>query len=207
CWYRASSRCWLPPQARSVGYVFQDYGLFPHMSIWENLCFALPKGDGPTRVADLLEMVGLSELRNRRPGRLSGGQKQRVALVRAFIRRPRLLLLDEPLAAQDQKLRTQLQADLQQLHAHLRVPGILVSHDKGEIMRLASRVIRLEPGGAVQSGTPGAILAPPQPVRVEVLAYQAGKALVLAGGQPLWVPVAAPVAPGDWITLAGMREG
>lgn len=203
CWYRAQPRCWRSPQARSVGYVFQDYGLFPHMSIWQNLCFALPRGQAHSRVGELLELVGLSELRDRRPGDLSGGQQQRVALVRAFIRQPRLLLLDEPLAAQDRQLRAQLQADLQQLHAHLRVPGILVSHDPGEILRLAQRVIRLEPGGAVQSGPPAAVLAPHHPVQVEVLAYAQGQALVLAGGQPLWVPVNEPVAPGSWISLRG----
>ncbi len=145
----------LAPQKRGIGFVFQDYALFPNMSVYENLLFV--KKD--KELADhLLDITELSELKKRLPNTLSGGQKQRISLCRALMNRPKLLLMDEPLSALDPTMRTKLQNEILTLHKEFGTTTIMVSHDPSEIYRLASRVVMLEQGKITDDGTPKEIL-------------------------------------------------
>ena len=139
----------LSPQKRGIGFVFQDYALFPNMSVMENLLFV--KQD--TALAHhLLEMTELGELAKRSVMSLSGGQKQRVSLCRAMMNRPKLLLMDEPLSALDPSMRTKLQHEILTLHKEFKTTTIMVSHDPSEIYRLSNRVIVLSQGKVIQDG-------------------------------------------------------
>jgi len=201
-WYDDARRQWLPPQRRPLGFVFQDYALFPNMTVRENLAFAASgQPAAPQIVADLLELLELTELAPRRPAALSGGQQQRVALARALARRPRLLLLDEPLAALDLPTRLRLQAALATIHQQFNLTTVLISHDPAEIARLADRVVELELGQVRRVGPP---LVPPAPATVagRVLAVLAGGQLrvQLPGGAA--VTVSGVAAAGDEVALA-----
>jgi molybdate transport system ATP-binding protein len=153
-WFDAAAGIDLPPQRRRVGMVFQDYALFPNMTVRGNLEFALKDRRDPGRVDAILEATHLAELARRRPDTLSGGQKQRVALARALISGPRVLLLDEPLSALDPAMRARLQEEILALQRRFGLASILVSHDLAEVHRLASRVYRLEEGRIAAAGTP-----------------------------------------------------
>ncbi len=175
-WFDAAERVDLPPQARSVGMVFQDYALFPNLSVRDNVAYATAK-DQAAWVDELLGMMHLTALQRQLPGRLSGGEKQRVALARAVARKPALLLLDEPLAALDTALRQQLQDGLAALHRRLQMTTIMVTHDIGEVFRLADQVWRLQDGRMVQTGSPAAVflqqrVAGNLALRAQVLAVQ-----------------------------------
>jgi molybdate transport system ATP-binding protein len=160
-WYRAESRQWLPPQQRPLGFVFQDYALFPNMTVRENLAFAAAGQPQAARlIEELLASLELTELAARRPALLSGGQQQRVALARALARRPRLLLLDEPLSALDLPTRLRLQQVLAEVHRQFELTTVLISHDPAEITRLASRVVELELGQVSRVGPPVAVAVP-----------------------------------------------
>lgn len=156
-WFDSKEGRDLPPQKRRIGFVFQDYALFPNMTIEENLRFALRKGDSQEMVEELIETVGLGVLRERYPSQLSGGQKQRVALARALVQRPRVLLLDEPLSALDRKMRSKLQDELAALHKKYSLTIILVSHDPSEVFRLCNKVYHLQSGKVIKSGTPSEV--------------------------------------------------
>ena len=145
----------LPPQKRKIGFVFQDYALFPNMSVQENLLFV---NNDKELASHLLSITELTELKQRLPNTLSGGQKQRVSLCRAMMNRPKLLLMDEPLSALDPSMRTKLQQEILTLHKEFKTTTIMVSHDPSEIYRLASRVIVLDQGKIVDDGTPKDIL-------------------------------------------------
>ena len=145
----------LSPQKRGIGFVFQDYALFENMSVLENLLYVSKDKDLAFR---LLEITELRELKNRLPKTLSGGQKQRVSLCRAMMKRPKLLLLDEPLSALDVNMRTKLQNEILILHKEFNTTTIMVSHDPSEIYRLASRVVVLEHGKIINDGTPKKVL-------------------------------------------------
>jgi molybdate transport system ATP-binding protein len=147
----------VPPQHRRVGYMFQDYALFPNMSVRGNLEFARPKGAAQGRVDELIEMMALGELQHRKPSTLSGGQQQRVALARALASEPRLLLLDEPFSALDQQTRLRLQDEVLHLHRHYGLTTIMVSHDVSEVYKLSQRVLLIEQGRVVQQGSPAEI--------------------------------------------------
>ncbi|WP_054286004.1 ABC transporter ATP-binding protein [Gulbenkiania mobilis] len=204
----------IPPQRRSVGMVFQDYALFPHLTVRGNIAYAVPGGER-ARVDALLELTALTALADRRPAQLSGGQKQRVALARALARRPRLLLLDEPLSALDPALRHQLQDELAALHRRYGLTTLLVSHDLPEVFRLADRVIRLEHGRETACGTPAQVFLDKQGgdgrclISGQVLAHEESAGLtwltVLAGGDIVRLPMASRLAraypPGRPITL------
>ena len=153
-WFDQSKKINLSPQKRKVGYVFQDYALFPHMTVLENLQFAQIKKDGTKAITSLIELMELGQLQNRKPETLSGGQKQRVALARALVQQPEILLLDEPLAALDTTIRYKLQEYLKQIHSEFNLTTILISHDVSEIVKLADRVICLEGGKIINQGTP-----------------------------------------------------
>ena len=152
----------VPPYERPVNMMFQSYALFPHMTVEQNVAFGLkqdgvPKAEIADRVATMLELVKLGGLGKRKPHQLSGGQKQRVALARSLVKRPKLLLLDEPLGALDKKLREHTQFELVSLQDKLGVTFIVVTHDQEEAMTLASRIGVMNHGEIVQAGTPSEI--------------------------------------------------
>lgn len=144
----------LSPQRRRIGLVFQDYALFPNMTVHRNLTYPLEKGQSNGIVDELVAIMELEELVDRYPGQLSGGQQQRVALARALVRRPNLLLLDEPLSALDPELREKLQHYIRRVHDRFALTTLLVSHDNEEVRRLADRIIRLVDGRIVWQGKP-----------------------------------------------------
>lgn len=148
-WFSAKKN--LAIQKRSIGFVFQDYALFPNMTVLQNLLYA---ANDKTLAQKLLDMAHLNELKNTKPSMLSGGQKQRVALIRALMREPKILLLDEPLSALDPSMRAKLQDDLLNIHNEFGITTILVSHDPSEIYKLANRVIKLENGKIVSDMHP-----------------------------------------------------
>src|ERR1700690_1019229 len=149
----------VPPYERPVNMMFQSYALFPHMTVEQNVAFGLkqdrvPKAEIAERVATMLDLVKLGGLGKRKPHQLSGGQKQRVALARSLVKRPKLLLLDEPLGALDKKLREHTQFELIGLQDKLGVTFLVVTHDQEEAMTLASRIGVMDQGEIVQAGTP-----------------------------------------------------
>ncbi|HEV8332340.1 MAG TPA: polyamine ABC transporter ATP-binding protein [Steroidobacteraceae bacterium] len=149
----------IPPYERPVNMMFQSYALFPHMTVEQNVAFGLkqdgvPNAEIATRVSDMLNLVKLTQFAKRRPHQLSGGQRQRVALARSLVKRPKLLLLDEPLGALDKKLREHTQFELVNLQEQLGVTFIVVTHDQEEAMTLATRIGVMEAGRIVQIGTP-----------------------------------------------------
>jgi len=148
----------LPPERRSVGLVFQEYALFPHLSVRRNVAFG---GASPTEVDELLERFGIAQLAAARPDAISGGERQRVALARALARRPRVLLLDEPLSALDAHTRGAVRAELRELLAGLGLPVVLVTHDFEDAATLADRVGVLVEGSLLQLGTPAELVAAP----------------------------------------------
>lgn len=157
-WYNSKANLCLKPQQRSIGMVFQDYSLFPNMTVRENLEFALEKNQSKNIVEELLTIIALENLAEKRPSLLSGGQKQRVALARAMVRRPTLLLLDEPLSALDSEMRSRLQDYILQVHEQFGLTTILVSHDLPEVMKMSKRMLVLENGAIVKSGLPADLL-------------------------------------------------
>jgi molybdate transport system ATP-binding protein len=155
-WFDANKHVNVRPQQRKIGFVFQDYALFPNMNVRENIAFAVNKKEVATIVDELLELTGLTTLASRAIQTLSGGQKQRVALARAIATRPSLLLLDEPLSAIDNMMRGQLQTTLLEVHKRFNLTTILVSHDMDEIIKLSDSVIHLEHGIIKQNTSPAA---------------------------------------------------
>ena len=156
----------LPPYERDVNTVFQDYALFPHMNVLENVAYGLMvKGVGKAerlaRAEEALGMVALSGFGSRKPAAMSGGQRQRVALARALVNRPKVLLLDEPLGALDLKLREQMQEELKSLQKQLGITFVFVTHDQGEALSMADRVAVFNDGRIMQVGTPQEIYGKP----------------------------------------------
>jgi putrescine transport system ATP-binding protein len=149
----------VPPYERPVNMMFQSYALFPHLSVERNVAFGLeqehlPEADIRRRVGEMLEIVKMTSFARRKPHQLSGGQRQRVALARALVKRPKLLLLDEPLGALDRKLREHTQFELLNIQQQLGVTFVVVTHDQEEAMTLATRIGVMERGKIVQIGTP-----------------------------------------------------
>ncbi|GAB3654243.1 sulfate/molybdate ABC transporter ATP-binding protein [Echinicola sediminis] len=153
-WFDSKSKANLAPGRRKIGYVFQDYALFPNMSVKENLTFALADKSDREIVRELIQTMDLEELQERKPDSLSGGQKQRVALARALVTKPRILLLDEPLSALDNKMRYKLQQYVLKIHQKYRLTTVLVSHDIGEILKLSDKVFELKEGQVIREGSP-----------------------------------------------------
>lgn len=149
----------LPPYERDVNTVFQDYALFPHMTVGENIAYGLmikkvPKPERLQRVDEMLDLVRLPGLAHRKPGQLSGGQRQRVALARALINDPKVLLLDEPLGALDLKLRQQMQIELKTIQKRVGITFIYVTHDQEEALTMSDRIAVFNQGNVEQVGTP-----------------------------------------------------
>jgi molybdate transport system ATP-binding protein len=164
-WFDASQGIHLPPDRRDIGFLFQDYALFPHMSVERNIAFAgLGSGREAVshRVAELLEAFRLRGLERRLPRQLSGGQQQRVALARAVFRRPKLLLLDEPLSALDRATADEVREELRALIRHLAIPTYVVSHDRTDALALADRMVVIDDGRIIQSGTTQEVFDAPQ---------------------------------------------
>lgn len=153
-WLSTAANKRLPTQNRSIGFVFQDYALFPNMTVRQNLEFALDNSASATIIDELMDIMEIRELQGRYPKSLSGGQQQRVALARALVRRPKLLLLDEPLSALDPEMRNKLQDYILKVHRHYKLTTLLVSHNYEEITKMADRVIRLVNGKITQHGSP-----------------------------------------------------
>ena len=153
-WFDSVNKTRLPTQQRRIGYMFQDYALFPNMSVRGNLEFALRKGVDRQRVAELIEIMALGELQHRKPNTLSGGQQQRVALARALAAESHLLLLDEPFSALDQETKVRLQDEVLQLQRHFGLTTMMVSHDVSEVYRLSKRVLIIEQGRISREGSP-----------------------------------------------------
>jgi molybdate transport system ATP-binding protein len=159
----------LPPQQRRIGYVFQGYALFPHLSVGENIAFGLrgrPRAEQRRRAGEVMERLGLSGLERRAPRELSGGQQQRVALGRALAVDPELLLLDEPLSALDAPLRRQLRDDLERTLRDWRIATVLVTHDLSEAYQLADRVVVYDHGRVIQASSKTEFLWQPSSERV-----------------------------------------
>lgn len=156
-WFDSRRKINLDPGQRGVGMVFQDYALFPTMSVRKNLLYALDRKSSPEQkefLEELLSITGLRPIQDRLPGEISGGQKQRVALARALVRRPEILLLDEPLSALDTSMRKKLQDLIIQLQQKLNVTTLLVSHDITEVFRTSSQVVMMDHGRIVRKGSP-----------------------------------------------------
>jgi putative spermidine/putrescine transport system ATP-binding protein len=179
----------VPPYRRNVNTVFQDYALFPHLNVLDNVAFSLmlkkvPRRERHKQAEAALEMVRLGGYGTRRPGQLSGGQRQRVALARAIVNKPKVLLLDEPLGALDLKLRESMQEELKALQKTLGITFIFVTHDQGEALSMADRVAVFNDGRVQQIGTPEEIYKRPQS---RFVADFVGSSNVLAPDFVYWI--------------------
>lgn len=176
-WFDSDKSIFMKAQHREIGMVFQDYALFPHWTIRENLEFALGKRQSSDWIDELLNKTELTALANRKPGQLSGGQQQRAALARTLVQRPKLLLLDEPLSALDREMRVRMQSFLLELQKNTACTIVLVTHDLAEIFRLSDQVIVLKNGKIEKTGTPSEVYTS-QPASsgtdllVQVLSYE-----------------------------------
>ena len=156
-WFHSEKKINRSPQQRKIGFVFQDYALFPNMSVKQNLQFALKKTQEKGRLEALVEIMQLGDLQHQKPELLSGGQKQRVALARTLVQQPEILLLDEPLSALDNELRATLQQYILEVHREFHLTTLLVSHDISEIINTSDQVLVLEKGKLIKEGNPSEI--------------------------------------------------
>lgn len=214
-WYDPERRLLLPPQKRRVGFVFQDYALFPHMTVRQNLEFALTHRQDAAIIDELIHIMELEALQQQKPAKLSGGQQQRVALARALVGQPEILVLDEPLSALDYAMRVKLQDYILQLHRRFELTTILVSHDPSEILKMSDRVFELKNGKITRQATPVDFFRETlRSARVSfsgevIRLVQEGRAVVATlrvNGEELQVPLdetqAEGLKPGDRIEVA-----
>jgi multiple sugar transport system ATP-binding protein len=217
----------LQPKDRDVAMVFQDYALYPHMTVYENMAFGLlyregPKGEIRRRVENAARILNIEDYLARKPRQLSGGQRQRVAMGRAIVRDPKVFLFDEPLSNLDAKLRVQMRTEMKKLHKRVATTSIYVTHDQVEAMTLADRVVVMRDGRVEQIGTPDAIYN--QPASVFVAGFigaptmnlvaarleqrDTGLVIALANEASLAVPVERAAAYRDWVgrdVIFGLR--
>lgn len=153
-WLDTNKGIYLKPQQRKIGFVFQDYALFPNMTVKENLLYALEKNQDKQIVNELIQIIELDDLQDRKPENLSGGQKQRVALARAMVRKPEILMLDEPLSALDTKMRTKLQDYILKVHKQFNLTTLLISHEIGEVIKMSDTIFIIENGRIIKQGNP-----------------------------------------------------
>ena len=217
----------VPPDSRGLAMVFQSYALYPHMSVADNMGFALrlagvAKEERHAKVLAAAKILQLEPLLERKPGQLSGGQRQRVAIGRAIVRNPKVFLFDEPLSNLDAALRVQMRVELAKLHRDLKATMIYVTHDQVEAMTMADRIVVLNQGRVEQVGSPlelyhqprnkfvAGFIGSPTMNFIEVKATQVsdqGVAVQLPGGATMTIPVAAAnVSPGDTLTLGARAE-
>jgi putative spermidine/putrescine transport system ATP-binding protein len=201
----------LPPHQRGMGVVFQNYALFPHMTVAENVAFplqmrGLPRAEIATRVAAALDRVQLTHLGSRKPEQLSGGQQQRVALTRALVFEPKVVLMDEPLGALDKQLREQMQLEIRDLHRRLGLSIVFVTHDQSEALTMSDRIAIFDKGRIAQIGTVSEVYDQPASQFVSqfigetnllagTIAGRSGGELSIALGEGILVTAAPPVAP------------
>jgi putrescine transport system ATP-binding protein len=215
----------VPPHRRPVNMMFQSYALFPHMSVAANIAFGLrqegmPKAEIGSRVAEMLALVKLEGMDGRYPQQLSGGQRQRVALARALAKRPKVLLLDEPLSALDRKLREETRSELKELQRRLRLTFIVVTHDQEEAMTMADRIGVMRAGRLVQAATPPELYERPNSRWIaefvgdinlfegKVIASDQDRCTVeIAMGNPIHVTHSAGLPPGTPVWIAVRPEG
>jgi ABC-type Fe3+/spermidine/putrescine transport system ATPase subunit len=204
----------LPPNLRPTAMVFQNYALFPHLSVAENIGYALairrhPEAEVARRVEELLELVQLRGLGSRRPAQLSGGQQQRVALARALSLQPEVLLLDEPLSNLDAGLRVQMREEIKRLQAELRLTVVFVTHDQEEAMSLSDRILVMHQGRILQAGTPAEVYE--RPANVFIARFIGGANFlegVLSNGHGGPVSIETPAGPLAVRTaLSGVASG
>ena len=204
----------MPPHKRNVGMVFQNYALFPHMDVFQNVAFPLRQrsvgaAEIASRVREALGLVQLGDYAERRVDQLSGGQRQRVALARAIVFEPRILLMDEPLSALDKKLRERMQIEIRHLHERLGMTTIYVTHDQREAITMSDRVAVMNAGRIAQLDAPKDLYARPRSRFVaefigesSFLPVEASGAGVTFGGQPLRLgPAARPFAGRQWLVV------
>ena len=213
----------LPPYRREMGVVFQNYALFPHMTVAENLAFPLKmrrvgRAERDRRVARALDLVRLPQLAQRRPAQLSGGQQQRVALARALVYEPKVVLMDEPLSALDKQLRQHMQLEIRGLHRALGLTVIFVTHDQDEALTMSDRVAVLNRGRIEQLDTPSGLYDRPRTrfvaefigetnlIEGRVVAVDGGVARVSAGDATLVCRCEAPPAPGSAVLVSVRPE-
>ena len=158
-WFDSSKGINISTQKRNIGFVFQDYALFPNMTIRQNLEFALNNKKNSHKIDEILEMMELTNLSNSMPNTISGGQKQRVAVARTLMRNPKILLLDEPLSALDNTMRSKLQNELLTVHKRFGLTSILVSHDISEVFKLSNRVLKIAFGQITSDGSPNSVFS------------------------------------------------
>lgn len=212
----------MPPAKRNIGMVFQNYALFPHMTVEQNVAFplrmrGLSSAEQTRMVGDVLETVGLGDFRARFPAQLSGGQQQRVALARAIVFKPPVLLMDEPLSALDKYLRSRLQIEIKRIQRELGITVVYVTHDQDEAMTMSDRICVMRDGGIAQIGEPETLYRAPADEFVAgflgesnmfsrpLKAHDAGRIIVDMATQDLMLPVSrAPV--GDHVKLAVRPE-
>jgi len=168
-WFDSSRRVCRSPQHRDIGFLFQDYALFPHMTVAQNIQFGLrrvSRHERDERTAQMLQLFDLAGLEHRLPNQISGGQQQRVALARVLVREPKLLLLDEPLSALDATMREQLRSELRQILVRFKIPVIIVTHDRTEAIALSDRIVVMESGRFLQSGSVHQVITRPDNLAV-----------------------------------------
>ena len=211
----------LEPRERGCAMVFQNYALYPHMTVSENIGYALkvagvPKAERQARVEATAKSVGLGDFLDRKPGQLSGGQRQRVAMARAIIREPRVFLFDEPLSNLDAKLRVQMRHEIRRIHNAVGATSVFVTHDQHEGMTLADRLVIMNKGTIEQIGTPSEVYANPASLYVAgflgspamnflpATVSASGQGLELADGQGFGLPASFRAAPGQMVQI-GLR--
>lgn len=223
--YLASERITdIPPQQRNTATVFQSYGLFPHMTVFENVAFGLrvrrlPRSEIRRRVMEALAKVGLAGLENRAPNKLSGGQQQRVALCRALVIEPKVLLFDEPLSNLDAKLRVETREQIRKLQKELGITSLYVTHDQAEAMAISDRIAVMNRGKLQQVGSPYEIYARPANqfvadfigrasfLRARVVSCDLEQTEVsLANGEVLTIPMKFPFDPGEEVIVVVRPE-
>ncbi|MDH2421033.1 sn-glycerol-3-phosphate import ATP-binding protein UgpC [Cobetia amphilecti] len=198
----------LEPAERDIAMVFQNYALYPHMSVFDNMAYGLknrrtPKDEIQQRVSEAAELLGLTELLDRRPKQLSGGQRQRVAMGRAIVRKPQVFLFDEPLSNLDAKLRVQMRLEIRRLQKRLKVTSVYVTHDQTEAMTLADRLVVMNGGHVEQFGTPMALYD--QPASQFVAGFIGSPAMNFLSATQAQAGLALPC--GATIALQGEGEG
>jgi molybdate transport system ATP-binding protein len=218
-WFDAAQGIHLPPDRRDVGMLFQEYALFPHLTVEQNVAFGarhMSRDEIARRSADLLDVFRLRGLEGRLPRQLSGGQQQRVALARAVFRRPKLLLLDEPLSALDRATGDEVREELRSLIRTLAIPAYIVSHDRSDALTLADRTVLFDEGRVLQSGTTQEVFdAPTTPAAARLVgvdtillgpitAVENGLARVVIGGQE--IRAEAPASAGHQAALCIRAE-
>jgi molybdate transport system ATP-binding protein len=169
-YYDSERKIFLPPQKRLVGYVFQDYALFPHKTVYANVAYGVRgRGGANRRIESLLDSFGLDEQKDKYPSEISGGQKQRTALARAIASDPELLLLDEPLSALDEALRERFQMDILRLYTNRGIPMVYVTHNLNEVFTMAEAIVVIDDGKVVEAGDKETLLSRPRRYRTAEL--------------------------------------